>query len=68
MYQKELTRKYKQSPDNPSNWNYRDETDQCIKPNGVVYSFKNYSRRKDKYGFERDFKIYEADRIQRHLN
>ncbi|AER19873.1 hypothetical protein A6M16_07620 [Streptococcus suis] len=32
--------------------------------NGVVYSFKNYSRRTDKYGFERDIKIYEADPVQ----
>jgi transposase len=64
MYQKELTRKYKNSPTNPSNWDYLEETDQFIKPDGVVYSFKNYSRRTDKYGFKRDFKIYEADNIQ----
>ncbi|HDR3341828.1 TPA: IS1182 family transposase, partial [Bacillus anthracis] len=64
MYQKELTKKYKNSADNPNNWNYLEEKDQFIKPDGVVYSFKNYSRRTDKYGFERDFKIYEADNIQ----
>lgn len=64
MYQKELTKKYKNSPTNPSNWDYLAETDQFIKPDGVVYSFKNYSRRTDKYGFKRDFKIYEADNIQ----
>ncbi|CQR24866.1 transposase [Streptococcus varani] len=64
MYQKELTKKYKNSPTNPNNWDYLEETDQFIKPDGVVYSFKNYSRRTDKYGFKRDFKIYEADNIQ----
>ncbi|MEW4353296.1 IS1182 family transposase [Streptococcus pneumoniae] len=64
MYQKELTKKYKNSAENPANWDYLEETDQFIKPDGVVYSFKNYSRRTDKYGFERDFKIYEADKIQ----
>ncbi|MEX2785728.1 IS1182 family transposase, partial [Streptococcus sp. H49] len=64
MYQKELTRKYQNSPTNPNNWDYLEETDQFIKPDGVVYSFKNYSRRRDKYGFKRDFKIYEADNIQ----
>jgi transposase len=64
MYQKELTKKYKNSPTNPSNWDYLAETDQFIKPDGVIYSFKNYSRRTDKYGFKRDFKIYEADNIQ----
>ncbi|MGZ7246287.1 transposase, partial [Streptococcus pyogenes] len=41
-----------------------EETDQFIKPDGVVYSFKHYSRRTDKYGFKRDFKIYEANTIQ----
>ncbi len=64
MYQKELTKKYKNSADNPNNWDYLEEKDQFMKPDGVVYSFKNYSRRTDKYGFERDFKIYEADNIQ----
>ncbi|WP_093649778.1 IS1182 family transposase [Streptococcus varani] len=64
MYQKELTKKYKNSSTNPSNWDYLEETDRFIKPDGVVYSFKNYSRRTDKYGFKRDFKIYEADTIQ----
>lgn len=64
MYQKELTKKYQNSAENPANWDYLEETDQFIKPDGVVYSFKNYSRRTDKYGFERDFKIYEADKIQ----
>lgn len=57
-YQKELTRKYKNNPTNPSNWDYLEETDQFIKPDGVVYSFKNYSRRTDKYGYKRDFKTY----------
>jgi hypothetical protein len=33
-----------------------------MKPDGVVYSFKNYSRQTDKYRFKHDFKIYEADK------
>ena len=64
MFQKEQSRKYKKSEDNPSNWSYDEENDRWTKPDGVVYSFKYYSRRKDRYGFERDFKIYEADSIQ----
>lgn len=66
MYQKELTRKYKNSPNNSCNWNYLEETDQFMKPDGVIYSFKSYARRCDKYGFKRDFKIYEADKNTRH--
>lgn len=46
------------------NWEYLEDTDQFIKPDGLVYSFKNYSSRTDKYGLQRDFKIYEADKIQ----
>ena len=46
------------------NWEYLEDTDQFIKPDGLVYSFKNYSSQTDKYGFQRDFKIYEADKIQ----
>ena len=46
------------------NWEYLEDTDRFIKPDGLVYSFKNYSSRTDKYGFQRDFKIYEANKIQ----
>lgn len=49
VYQKELTKKYKNSPTHPSNWVYLEETDQFMKLDGVVYSFKNYSRQTDKY-------------------
>ena len=46
------------------NWEYLEDTDQFIKPDGIVYSFKNYSSQTDKYDFQRDFKIYEADKVQ----
>ena len=46
------------------NWEYLEVTDQFIKPDGLFYSFKNCSSRTDKYGLQRDFKIYEADKIQ----
>ena len=46
------------------NWEYLEDTDQFIKPDGLVYSFKNYSSQTDKYDFQRDFKIYEADKVQ----
>ena len=63
-YQKEQKNSYKKSDANPENWTYLEDSDQWIKPDGVIYSFKNYSRRTDKYGFERDFKIYEALPVQ----
>ena len=46
------------------NWENFEDTDQFIKPDGLVYSFKNYSSQTDKYDFQRDFKIYEADKVQ----
>ena len=46
------------------NWEYLEDTDQFIKPDGLVYSFKNYSSQTDKYDFQRDFKIYETDKVQ----
>ena len=46
------------------NWENLEDTDQFIKPDGLVYSFKNYSSQTDKYDFQRDFKIYEADKVQ----
>ena len=46
------------------NWEYLEDTDQFIKPDGLVYSFKNYSSQTDKDDFQRDFKIYEADKVQ----
>ena len=46
------------------NWEYLEDTDQFIKHDGLVYSFKNYSSQTDKYDFQRDFKIYEADKVQ----
>ncbi|MCK4075949.1 transposase, partial [Streptococcus suis] len=45
-------------------WTYLEDSDQWIKPDGVVYSFKNYSRRTEQNGFEKDIKIYEADPVQ----
>ena len=46
------------------NWENFEDTDQFIKPDGLVYSFKNYSSQTYKYDFQRDFKIYEADKVQ----
>ena len=46
------------------NWEYLEDTDQFINPDGLVYSFKNYSSQTDKYNFQRDFKIYESDKVQ----
>ena len=61
---KEEKRKFKNDPTKFANWKYQAKDDFFIDYQGVYFSFKNYSIRHDKYGFERKFKIYEADKHQ----
>ena len=63
-YQKEQKRKFKNDPTKSQNWQYNAEDDYYIDHLGVRFSFYRYSRRTDKYGFERDFKLYRADKHQ----
>ena len=65
MYEKEQTRKYKNDPSKLANWFYDEQDDYYFDQNGVRFSFKYYSRGKDKTtGQVRDFKVYEADEFQ----
>lgn len=64
MYQKEQKRKFKNDPTKIHNWEYNEKDDYYIDHLGVRFSFKRYSIRHDKYGFERKFKLYEADKVQ----
>src|SRR5699024_2042477 len=60
QYRKEKKKKYKDDPFNPANWPYYQEKDEYICPNGrrVPYQYEAY--RNDRYGFRRDFKVYEC--------
>ena len=65
MYEKEQTRKHKNDPSKLANWFYDEQDDYYFDQNGVRFSFKYYSRGKDKTtGQVRDFKVYEADEFQ----
>lgn len=64
MYEKEKKRSYKNDPTKFQNWEYHAADDYYVDHQGVKFSFKNYSVRHGKYGFERKFKIYEADKTQ----
>lgn len=47
------------------NWYYDEKDDYYLDQNGVRFSFKYYSQRKDRLtGQIRDFKVYEADKFQ----
>ncbi len=61
MYRKERTRKYKKDPFNSDNWGYDETSDSYTCPNGQQISFSHVSRKTDKKGFSREFKVYECD-------
>src|SRR5699024_2404187 len=55
---------FKNDPTKSQNWHYNAEDDYYIDHLGVRVSFYRYSKRTDKHGFKRDFKIYRADKHQ----
>jgi len=61
MFIKDKTNKYKSDIFNTQNWKYDEINDEFICPNHKRLGFKKYAYRYDKYGFKRDFKLYECD-------
>ena len=61
MFIKDKTKKYKSDIFNTQNWNYDEINDEFICPNNKRLGFKRYAYRHDKYGYRRDFKLYECD-------
>ncbi|MTT33352.1 IS1182 family transposase [Terrilactibacillus sp. BCM23-1] len=61
MYRKEKKKKYKQDPFHIANWEYDKESDSFTCPNGKKVRFLSPSKRKDKDGFIRQFKVYECE-------
>ncbi|MEH6943458.1 transposase [Bacillus sp. JJ722] len=57
----EQKRSYQKDIRHASNWDYNEQNDTYRCPNNRKIEFKRYSRRTDKYGFTRDFKIYECE-------
>ena len=64
LYRKEQSKKYKNDPKLRHNWHYFEDLDCYVDDQGVQFSFSHYSQRKDKTGFEREFKVYKADKVQ----
>jgi transposase len=58
---KEETKAYKKQIRHVNNWEYNEHEDLFICPNQRRILFKHYSKRTDKYGQVRDFKIYESE-------
>ncbi|QYN52416.1 IS1182 family transposase [Lactobacillus panisapium] len=63
-YEKEQKRKYRHDPTKLDNWYYDETEDYYLDHQGVRFNFKHYSTRHDRYGFTRQFKVYEADEFQ----
>ena len=61
QYRKEKKKKYKNNPFNTNNWEYDEEDDSFTCPNGQKLAFSYHSKRTDKYGFTRTFKVYECE-------
>ncbi len=60
-YLKEKTKGYRNNPYNAKNWDYVEEDDLFICPNGRRVPFKKYMKKKNASGFVQDFKIYECE-------
>ncbi|EKB54689.1 hypothetical protein HMPREF9706_00879 [Facklamia hominis CCUG 36813] len=62
-YLKEQSRKWRSDDSKVMNWDYDEKEDCYVDPQGVRFNFVAYRTRTDKYGFERNFKEYQAERI-----
>jgi len=60
-YHKKSKKNYRDNPFIVENWRYLEEEDTYICPAHRAVPFKRYSRRKDRGGFVRDFKVYECE-------
>ena len=61
MFLKDKTKKYKSDIFNTQNWSYDEINDKFFCPNHKLLEFKRYAYRIDRYGFKRDFKLYECE-------
>lgn len=61
MFEKEKSRKWRNDPFNTANWSYDERSDRFVCPNGQDVTFRYMSKRTDRYGFTRDFKVYESE-------
>ena len=60
QYRKEKKKKYKDDSFNTANWAYDKINDQYTCPNGQIVPYQYDAYRTDRYGFRRDFKVYEC--------
>ncbi|WP_283679811.1 transposase [Lentilactobacillus sp. Marseille-Q4993] len=61
MYLKEQSTKYQTDSSKVMNWEYHSDEDYYVDNHNIRFSYYGRSHRKDTSGFERDFKVYQAD-------
>jgi transposase len=61
MHRKEQTKKYKKDEFNIANWHYDASVDAYTCPNGQRLTFRHLSHKTDRYGFTREYKVYECE-------
>jgi transposase len=61
QYRKEKKKKHKDNAFHVDNWEYDEDEDTFLCPNGREVRFSHHSKRTDKYGFTREFKVYECE-------
>ena len=61
QYRKEKKKKHKDNAFHVDNWEYNEDEDAYVCPNGRNVRFRYHSKRKDRYGFIREFKVYECE-------
>lgn len=61
QYRKEKKKKHKENAFHVDNWEYNEEENAYLCPNGKKVRFSHHSKRTDRYGFTREFKVYECE-------
>lgn len=61
LHRKEQKKKHKNNLFNTENWYYDEVEDYYICPNGKQLTYRYNSHKKDKYGYQRTFKVYECE-------
>ncbi|WP_269410434.1 IS1182 family transposase [Lentibacillus daqui] len=61
QYRKEKKKKHKNNAFHVDNWDYNEDEDTFLCPNGRKIRFSHHSKRTDRYGFTREFKVYECE-------
>ena len=61
QYRKEKKKKHKDNAFHVDNWEYDEKNDMYFCPSGKRVLFSHLSKRTDRYGFTREYKVYECE-------